>query len=85
MLLGQFGKLLRNRLEDRQIKVELTQKAKDFLIERGFDEIYGARPIKRTLQKYLEDKISEEIISGKIAKGASVKVNVKDDSLVFEA
>ena len=54
------------------------------MVEKGFDEIYGARPIKRTLQRYLEDRISEEIISGKIAKGASLKVVVKDDSLTFE-
>ncbi len=73
-----------NRLKDQEIKVDLTQKAKDFLIEKGFDEIYGARPIKRTLQRYLEDRVSEEIISGKIAKGAAIKVSVKDDSLIFE-
>lgn len=73
-----------NRLKDHEIKIELTQKAKDFLIEKGFDEIYGARPIKRTLQRYLEDRVSEEIISGKIAKGTVIKVSVKDDSLIFE-
>jgi ATP-dependent Clp protease ATP-binding subunit ClpC len=72
------------RLKDQEIKIELTQKAKDFLVEKGFDEIYGARPIKRTLQRYLEDRVSEEIISGKIAKGTMIKVSVKDDSLILE-
>ncbi len=72
------------RLKDQEIKIELTQKAKDFLIEKGFDETYGARPIKRTLQRYLEDRISEELIGGKIPKGATIKVVVKDDSLTFE-
>ncbi|MBI1976459.1 MAG: AAA family ATPase, partial [Candidatus Omnitrophica bacterium] len=75
---------LKKRLKDQNVEIELAQKAKDFLISKGFDETYGARPIKRTLQRYIEDRVAEEIIGGKIPKGTCVKVICKDDDLIFE-
>jgi ATP-dependent Clp protease ATP-binding subunit ClpC len=71
------------RLEEQEIKIELDKSAKEFLIERGFDPAFGARPIKRTIQRFLENPLSEEIISGKLKKGASYKVTAKVDHLVF--
>ncbi len=67
------------RLEDRGIEIQLDPKAKEFLINKGFDTAYGARPLKRTLQKYLEDPIAEELISKKIRANDIIYVTVKDD------
>ena len=72
------------RLHEQDIALELTKEAKEFLIEKGFDQIFGARPLKRTIQRFLEDPLAEEIISGKFKKGGFMKVTSKVDHLVFE-
>ncbi|MBL7157298.1 MAG: ATP-dependent Clp protease ATP-binding subunit [Candidatus Omnitrophica bacterium] len=72
-----------SRLKDQDVKLELTTQAKDFLIEKGFDKTFGARPLKRTIQRFLEDPLAEEIIAGNFKGGASIKVIVKGDHLEF--
>ncbi len=72
------------RLQEQDITIELTKDAKEFLIEKGFDRVFGARPLKRTIQRFLEDPLAEDIISGKFKKGDFVKVSSKVDHLVFE-
>ena len=72
-----------SRLKDQRILIDLTKEAKDFLIERGFDKIFGARPLKRTIQRFLEDPLAEEIIKGNYKNGAKVRVTAKADSLDF--
>jgi len=72
------------RLKDHDITLNLTPKAKNFLIEKGFDKSFGARPLKRTIQRFLEDPLSEEIISGRISDGGSVSVSQKGDHLDFD-
>jgi ATP-dependent Clp protease ATP-binding subunit ClpC len=57
------------RIEDLGYKVKLSEKAKDFLAEKGYDPQYGARPLNRAIQKYLEDQIAEEILKGEINEG----------------
>jgi len=57
------------RIEDLGYGIEVTAEAKDFLVEKGYDEKFGARPLKRAIQKYLEDPFAEEIINGKISEG----------------
>ena len=52
--------------------IKLTKKAKDFLIEKGYNPKYGARPLERAIQKYLEDVLAEEILSGSLKKGEAV-------------
>src|SRR5690606_22097265 len=52
--------------------VELTEKAKDFLAEKGYDQQFGARPLNRAIQKYLEDPVAEEILKGEIEEGATI-------------
>ena len=74
---------VQKRLSEQNISVELTSQAKEFLIEHGFDKTFGARPLKRTIQRYLEDPLAEEIISGVLQKEGVVKISVKDDRLVF--
>ena len=75
---------VQKRLHDRDIKLELGQQAKNFLIEKGFDPVFGARPLKRTIQRFLEDPLSEEIIGGKFKKGGKVRIDAMADRLVFD-
>jgi len=73
-----------NRLREQNITLEVNQEAKDLLIEKGFDPIFGARPLKRTIQRFLEDPLASEIISKKFKEGSVVKVSRKNDELIFE-
>ncbi|MDP2652955.1 MAG: ATP-dependent Clp protease ATP-binding subunit [Candidatus Omnitrophota bacterium] len=72
------------RLKDKDILVELSPEALELLIEKGFDPVFGARPLKRTIQRLLEDPLAEEIISGQYKDGTRIKVNRRNDNLVFE-
>jgi ATP-dependent Clp protease ATP-binding subunit ClpC len=70
-----FKKLLK-RVEQMGVNVDLSDEALDFLAEKGFDKIYGARPLRRALQKYVEDPIAEEILKGSVKEGTKVKVTL---------
>ncbi len=72
------------RLKEQNISLEVSQEAKDFLIEKGFDPVFGARPLKRTIQRFVEDSLASEIISKKFKEGSVVKVSRKNEELVFE-
>jgi ATP-dependent Clp protease ATP-binding subunit ClpC len=71
------------RLKDRGLNISLSQEAMDFLMEKGYDPMYGARPLKRTIQRYVEDMLSEEIISGRFKEGSTVTLIRQDDGLVL--
>lgn len=71
------------RVQDREMEVTLTDGAKEFLVDKGFDPVNGARPLKRTIQKYLEDALAEEILRGKFQDGSHVQVRKKGDKLEF--
>lgn len=77
-------KRLEKLLKDRDIKIELDEKAKTLLTDRGYDPVYGARPLKRVIQKELQNKLSELILSGEIVDGTTVKVSKKGDNLSFD-
>ena len=72
---------LERRLEDKNIKLELTQSAKDYLIDNGYDEVYGARPLKRFVQKKLETLIAKKILSQEILPNTTVKIDSNQDGL----
>ena len=74
---------MRRRLEDRRIRLELTEAAERRLAEEGFDPVYGARPLKRTLQRRLQDPLAGKILAGEIAEGDTVAVDVEGGELVF--
>ncbi|SHK75219.1 ATP-dependent Clp protease ATP-binding subunit ClpC [Clostridium cavendishii DSM 21758] len=76
-------KELKNRLEEYEIYISFTEEAKKLLIEKGSDLAYGARPLRRTITKKVEDKLSEEILKGNIKKGDNVEVDSMDGELKF--
>ncbi|MBN1257925.1 MAG: ATP-dependent Clp protease ATP-binding subunit, partial [Planctomycetes bacterium] len=73
------------RLDEQNIKLEFTPEAYEFLIERGYNIDFGARPLRRTIEKFVEDPISEEILSGHIEKNTSLSVEVEEKHLVFKS
>ncbi|TCW61296.1 ATP-dependent chaperone ClpB [Treponema sp. J25] len=74
---------LAHRLEDRKLRLTVTPAAKDFLAERGYDPLFGARPLKRTIQSELENPLARLILAGKYKEGATVVVDRQGDGLVF--
>ena len=84
------GILLRDvqaRLGDEELTLRLTKAASDFLVDHGYDEHFGARPLKRAIQKYVEDPLSEKILVGEFARGEEIEVDVAPDKerLAFRA
>jgi ATP-dependent Clp protease ATP-binding subunit ClpC len=71
------------RIKSKEISISLDESAKDFLIEKGYDPQYGARPMRRAVERYLEDPMAEEILRGNIKPGETVGVTQKDEKLVF--
>jgi ATP-dependent Clp protease ATP-binding subunit ClpC len=76
---------VRARLKDRDIALQLTDAAKDFLIEKGFDPEFGARPIRRAIERFVEDPLSDAILKGEIKENSVVKVKTKDGQIQLEA
>ncbi|MDR0880911.1 MAG: ATP-dependent chaperone ClpB [Clostridioides sp.] len=77
-----FMKDLSNRLEDRNITIEITDRAKEVMINEGYDPVYGARPLKRYISNVLETIIAKKLIAGEISEGSSVVVNGESDTIV---
>jgi len=75
---------VKERLKEQDVTIELTKEAKDFLINKGFDPTFGARPLKRTISRYLEDPLAQSLLRGEIQKNQAILVKVKDDRLIFE-
>jgi ATP-dependent Clp protease ATP-binding subunit ClpC len=71
------------RLKARNIVLELNDKARDFLVEKGYDPQYGARPMRRAVERFLEDPLAEEILRGNLHEGEPIQVSVENDHLVF--
>jgi len=70
---------VQERLAEQQVTLELDRSAKDFLIDKGFDPVFGARPLKRTIQRYVEDPLAEELISGRAKEKMKIKVSRRKD------
>jgi len=78
----QLGRL-RSRLAERDLSLELSQEALDKLIAVGYDPVYGARPLKRAIQRWIENPLAQLILSGQFLPGTTVVATVKDDEIVF--
>jgi ATP-dependent Clp protease ATP-binding subunit ClpC len=82
----QIGQIVHNlladvqkRLEEERLTLRLTDEAVDFLVENGYDEKFGARPIRRAIQRYLEDPLSEKILLAEFSPGDEIEVGVAED------
>ena len=82
-ILDKLIENLNDRVKNSHIKIELSKKAKDYLVDKGFDYNYGARPLKRVVSKNLETLLAKSIIEGKIITGDNILVDVKDDNLIL--
>jgi ATP-dependent Clp protease ATP-binding subunit ClpB len=74
---------LNKRLAERRVTVTLDKKAKAWVGEKGYDPVFGARPLKRFLQRHIETKLARALIAGEVAEGSEVVFKVKDDALVM--
>ena len=72
------------RLESQNLKIEVTDEDKDYLGDAGYSEAYGARPLRRLIQKRIEDGLAEEILSGKYSEGDKIVLKLKDEKIVFD-
>ncbi|MBP5546295.1 MAG: ATP-dependent Clp protease ATP-binding subunit, partial [Bacteroidales bacterium] len=78
-LRGLFG-----RIRKMGFGVEMDEKAKDFIVAKGWDEQYGARPLRRAIQRYVEDDLADQIIKSDILPGDTVKITADDDHVFFD-
>ncbi|HWX51002.1 MAG TPA: ATP-dependent Clp protease ATP-binding subunit ClpA [Roseomonas sp.] len=83
-IVEKFVMQLEAQLADRNVTIELSSAAKEWLAEKGYDPLYGARPLARIIQEYVKKPLAEELLFGKLAKGGAVRVGKKDDELTFE-
>jgi ATP-dependent Clp protease ATP-binding subunit ClpB len=76
-------KRLRQNLANRKMALEITEQAKALLADKGYDPVYGARPLKRTIQRLIQDPLAVKILAGEFAEGDCVQIDVEDDELSF--
>ena len=81
LMLGETKK----RLEAKNIKITLDESVKELIAKKGTDESYGARPLRRAIQRYLEDNLAEAILDGKLANGTKAKVSAENDEIIIKA
>ncbi|MDP2729703.1 MAG: AAA family ATPase [Dehalococcoidales bacterium] len=74
---------LQERLAERKLKLEMTDAAKSWLAKVGFDPLYGARPLRRAIERYVENPLSTKVLQGEFKEGSSVVVDLTDDTLTF--
>ena len=79
----QFKRLAR-LLEDRKIEINLDAKGRAWLADKGYDPTYGARPLKRVIQKWVQDPLAERLLAGEIRDGATVKVSASQGRLTID-
>ncbi len=80
----KFVLQLEAQLADRNITIELTDDATDWLAKNGFDELYGARPLARTIQEHIKKPLADDILFGRLTRGGHVRVELKDGKIVFD-
>jgi len=74
---------MNRQLSEKSLQIEPTPAAVELLVQKGFDVTYGARQLRRTIQKYVEDPLAEAIVRGQFSEGARIEVDVEGDSFVF--
>ena len=74
---------LAKRVKSKKYTIVFTKKAEEFLVETGYDPLFGARPLKRTIQNYVENPLAKLILSGSFSEGDAINVDLKDGELKF--
>ena len=72
-------KKVTDRLKEKKLRLDISENVKEFLIEKGYDDKLGARPLRRAVEKYLEDSLAEEVLSGSLRKNKVIRVLLTDD------
>jgi ATP-dependent Clp protease ATP-binding subunit ClpC len=72
------------RLEEKGLNLSLTKKVKLFLVDKGYDAKLGARPLRRAIESYVEDPLSEEVLRGRFGYGSKVSLTVEKDKIIFK-
>jgi ATP-dependent Clp protease ATP-binding subunit ClpA len=75
---------VQERLEDRGITITLTDEARNWLADIGFDPTFGARPLRRAIQRHLENNLAREVLAGRVQEGESVTVEADEEGLKFD-
>ena len=83
-VVDKFVMQLEVQLGDRGVTIDLTEEARDWLGKKGYDPLYGARPLARVIQENIKKPLAEELLFGRLSKGGTVRVTVKEDALHFE-
>jgi ATP-dependent Clp protease ATP-binding subunit ClpC len=78
-----LAKDLQKRLAERKLSVEITEKAKSWLAKEGYDPVYGARPLRRALEKYVENPLAVKVLGGEFKEGDTIIVDTADEGLTF--
>jgi ATP-dependent Clp protease ATP-binding subunit ClpA len=84
LVVDKFIMQLEAQLEDRNVTIELTDEALDWLVRKGYDPVYGARPLARVIQEHIKTPLADELLFGSLSKGGLVQVRVEDGKLAFE-
>ncbi|MCT4604531.1 MAG: ATP-dependent Clp protease ATP-binding subunit [Marinisporobacter sp.] len=71
--------------KEKEIKINVSDEVKDFILEKGYDKKYGARPLRRTIQKYIEDEIAEKYLLGEIKENSNVQIELEDEKIVINS
>ncbi|MTI80703.1 MAG: ATP-dependent Clp protease ATP-binding subunit [Firmicutes bacterium] len=83
-IVGLMLEQVSKRIADQEIYLEFSEEVKDLLAEKGYSEEYGARPLRREIQKIVEDKLSEELLEGNIKKGDKIRISKKDNEITVD-
>mgnify|MGYP000867908368 CR=1 FL=1 len=82
-IVGIMLKSLAERVAENEIHIEVSDAVKLYIVQRGHDNIFGARPLRRTIQSMIEDKLAEKMLEGKVKQGDKVAIDVKDNEITF--
>ena len=75
---------IQGQLKEKDIKLEITDAAKDYLGEKGYDPAFGARPLRRVIEREVEDQFSDALLNGKFRSGETIKIDYQDGKIVLE-
>jgi ATP-dependent Clp protease ATP-binding subunit ClpC len=82
-IVGLLVREVEQRLDERRIKLEVNEEARGWLVQKGYDPMFGARPLRRAIQRYVENPISTKILEGEFKEGDTIAIGLKEDNLSF--